>query len=77
MIEHTQSVSEHIEAMHSRNGFSRARMSASAAASFDDAYHALLMAHGVGDTVSVRVRAEITWGRPRTSIPEGNPCTSP
>ena len=62
--EFTQSREALIEAMHSRNGFSRGRMGVSARV-FDAAYRDLLMRHGVGETVQLTTWAEIVWGRPR------------
>jgi hypothetical protein len=41
----TQSISDHIEAMHSRNGFSRDRMSIESTQEFDELYSRLLRRH--------------------------------
>ena len=60
----TQGREDHIEAIHSRNGFSRGRMGVSARV-FDAAYRDLLMRHGVEDRVEMVTWAEIVWGRPR------------
>lgn len=61
----TQSREDFIEAIHSRNGFSRARMAVSAPV-FDAAFRDLLMRHGVVDDLDFEVWTQITWGRPRT-----------
>lgn len=58
----TQTVEAHIEAMHSRNGFSRDRMDPVSATQFDADYRALLTEHGVRETLPVEIRAAITWG---------------
>ena len=59
-----QPTEAHIEAMHSRNGFSRARMGPEPAAAFDADYRGILEAHGAGHMVEVRVQAEVCWGLP-------------
>lgn len=58
-----QSMDDHIEAIHSRNGFSRDRMP-DAGKAFDEAYRALLERHGAGKRVVIELRDEIVWGRP-------------
>lgn len=58
-----QSTDDHIEAMHSRNGFSRERMGERAEA-FDVAYRELLARHGAGERVVIQLRDEIVWGFP-------------
>jgi hypothetical protein len=50
--------------VHSRNGFSRERMTPDAAHAFDAAARELLVAHGVGEMVELRVGATVTWGYP-------------
>jgi SAM-dependent methyltransferase len=59
-----QPLSAYIESVHSRNGFSRERMTSGAARAFDDAARELLVAHGAGEQVALRVGATITWGYP-------------
>ncbi|MDJ0973767.1 MAG: methyltransferase domain-containing protein, partial [Planctomycetota bacterium] len=53
-----------IESMHSRNGFSRARMSEDAAQAFDRAFAALLAQDYPDGIVPLAVGAEVVWGRP-------------
>jgi len=60
-----QTRDDHVEWIHSRNGFSRSRMGVSAAV-FDAAYRDLLRRHGVIDELTFDVATRITWGRPRT-----------
>ncbi len=59
----TQDREDFIEAIHSRNGFSRARMGVNAPV-FDAAFRDLLMRHGVFDDVQLEVSTVIRWGRP-------------
>lgn len=60
----TQSRDEYVDALHSRNGFSRARMGV-ATKVFDAKFRDLLLSHGVQDTVELTVWTELFWGRPR------------
>jgi len=59
-----QSIADHIECMHSRNGFSRDRMAADAAAAFDAAYRRLLERYCADDVVRFSTVATIVWGSP-------------
>jgi SAM-dependent methyltransferase len=63
-VAHVQSLDDYIESFHSRNGFSRARLSLDRARQFDDAVRALIRRHGCDDVVRLAVRARIAWGRP-------------
>ncbi len=60
----TQSIQDHIELMHSRNGFSRDRMSAGSAAEFDDLYRQLLDRYCADNIVRLQTVVEIIWGVP-------------
>jgi len=60
----TQSIQDHIELMHSRNGFSRDRMSEESAAEFDSLYRRLLDRYCADNVVRMQTVAEITWGVP-------------
>jgi len=60
----TQSVGDYIESIHSRNGFSRDRMTAVAAAEFDQAARDLLATYLSGDVVTLQVSGSVTWGEP-------------
>jgi len=59
-----QSVDAYVESFHSRNGFSRERMSADAAQAFDEAVRALVQRHSPGGEVHGDVVATVVWGRP-------------
>jgi trans-aconitate methyltransferase len=61
----TQSVESYVESFHSRNGFSRERMPVQAAAAFDDAVKALVLAHQADGVISSEVEATVVWGTPR------------
>jgi hypothetical protein len=60
-----QSVKSYIESIHSRNGFSRDRMTTNAAAAFDREVAQLLAAHAPGSVLEFEVVGGITWGSPR------------
>lgn len=60
----TQTVDVYIESFHSRNGFSRERMSAADAAAFDAGVRARVAPHLDGALVQMEVVAKITWGLP-------------
>jgi SAM-dependent methyltransferase len=60
----TQSLDAYVESFHSRNGFSRERMSPENAASFDQALRALVLAHDPSGQVGGEVAATVVWGRP-------------
>jgi len=59
-----QPIEDYIESFHSRNGFSRARLTARSAQEFDDKLKALLGQYSPGDTVVLPVQARIVWARP-------------
>jgi SAM-dependent methyltransferase len=59
-----QSPASYIESFHARNGFSRDRMSAEAAAAFDEATAEVVAPYLVGGEVSLTVGAEVIWGVP-------------
>lgn len=61
-----QSVDSYVESFHSRNGFSRERMSADAANAFDDAVRTLVLRHSPSGEVRGDVAATVVWGRPTT-----------
>ncbi len=58
-----QSVDEFVESFHARASLSWERMRPDDLASFDQAMRQL-MTERFGDTVELRVRAEVVWGRP-------------
>lgn len=61
-----QPLADYVEAMHSRNGFSRDRMTSEAQAAFDTGFEALLRLHCPDNQIEVHVGAAITWGRCRS-----------
>jgi hypothetical protein len=61
-----QSVASYIESIHSRNGFSRDRMTAQAALDFDSHVARLLDSHATDGEVAFDVVGDVTWGRPLT-----------
>lgn len=60
-----QSVDDYIDSIHARNGFSRDRMTAQAAADFDREVRELLLSHHPDGTISGRNQARIRWGKPQ------------
>ncbi|MEO8551093.1 MAG: class I SAM-dependent methyltransferase [Kofleriaceae bacterium] len=60
-----QSVAHLVEAFHSRNGFSRDRMTADAARGFDAEATSHLASFADGGVLKLGVQANVTWGRPR------------
>jgi SAM-dependent methyltransferase len=63
-VVHRQTVDDYVESFHSRNGFSRARLSAERAQAFDEQLATLVRRACSDDIVPVSVRARITWVRP-------------
>jgi len=59
-----QSVESYIESIHSRNGFSRDRLTPEAAAAFDAEVRRLLIARYPHGTLAFDIVSQITWGRP-------------
>ena len=59
-----QSHASFVESIHSRNGFSRDRMTPTAAAAFDAEVERLLAAHFPDRAVEFEVIGRIVWGRP-------------
>jgi hypothetical protein len=58
-----QSIDDYIESFHTRNGFSRSRMTAAAADAFDAAVRRLVAQHPGDGVVRGQVRATVVWGR--------------
>jgi SAM-dependent methyltransferase len=74
-VEVVQSVDEYVEAMHSRNGFSRDRMTPESALGFDREFRDLLARHSVSGEVRLQVSALLVWGRPLPGLRgEGPPA---
>jgi ubiquinone/menaquinone biosynthesis C-methylase UbiE len=60
----SQSVDAYVESFHSRNGFSRERMSTESAAAFDAAMRKLVLDHAPSGIVTAAVATTVVWGRP-------------
>jgi ubiquinone/menaquinone biosynthesis C-methylase UbiE len=67
-----QPIDEYMESFHSRNGFSRQRMSLQAAADFDRGLRELVLRHRPDGVVQLGAAARVTWGRPLA--PAGAPA---
>src|SRR4249920_3280532 len=67
VVFYRQAVDDYVESFHSRNGFSRARLTAGRAQEFDDKVRALLGRSCPDGIVWLPVQARITWCRPRAS----------
>jgi SAM-dependent methyltransferase len=59
-----QSVAAYVESIHSRNGFSRDRMTPEDAAAFDAAVRELVGPHAQEGVLRIGVAAEVVWGEP-------------
>jgi len=59
-----QTLADHVELIHSRNGFSRERMGETRAAALDRAYRALLEAHCPDGIVRTQLTVRMSWGLP-------------
>jgi len=59
-----QGADDYVESFHSRNGFSRARMSAESAAEFDARLREAVRPHLRGGAIRARYSALVIWGRP-------------
>jgi hypothetical protein len=59
-----QSVEDYIESWHSRNGFSRERMSASRASEFDVRVREIIMPYAQVGFLRYEVQVELAWGVP-------------
>ena len=63
-----QSVDAYIESIHSRNGFSRDRMSAADAAAFDAGVRELVAPHTRAGQLHLQIAASVIWGVPAPAI---------
>jgi SAM-dependent methyltransferase len=61
-------VAGYVESFHARNGLSRDRMSAEAAAAFDRAVTELVAPHACDGKLALAVTGEIVWGLPAPGI---------
>ena len=60
----TQPLEDYIEALHSRNGFSRDRMDAEAAATFDAEFRKILLPWSKDGKVEYKIEGSVVWGKP-------------
>jgi len=60
----TQSLDDYVESFHTRNGFSRQRMTRVAAQAFDRAVRQLVLRHQPRGIVQGATTASVTWGLP-------------
>ena len=60
-----QPMDSYIESFHTRNGFSRQRMTLAAAEAFDDALRRLIVGHCPDGVVGGQTQATVVWGTPR------------
>jgi hypothetical protein len=60
----SQSIDDYIESWHSRNGFSRERMSASRALEFDAQVRDIVMPYAQAGLLRYDVQVELAWGVP-------------
>ncbi len=63
-VRFAQSLDHYVESFHSRNGFSRERMSAASAAEFDQGVRAAVLVRVPDGVVSGALSARIVWGTP-------------
>jgi len=61
-----QSLDDYVESFHSRNGFSRERMTRASAEEFDAALRAAVAAHAREGRIRARCSALLVWGEPTT-----------
>ena len=59
-----QSVDDHVESFHSRNGFSRDRMSTESAVAFDEGLRRAVLAHAPDGIVRMQSSTLVVWGEP-------------
>jgi SAM-dependent methyltransferase len=60
----TQSIDEHVESMHARNGFSRDRMTPQAADEFDRQFKSLLARYCPDGVVRMHIFTDVAYGSP-------------
>ena len=63
-VPYEQSIDDYVESVHSRNGFSRDRMTGEAAMAFDHAARVLLERYAPGGIVRFDVMGSVVWGAP-------------
>jgi SAM-dependent methyltransferase len=64
MVPYHQTVSDYVESIHTRNGFSRQRMNPAAAEEFDGAVRRLVSPYVADDVYHGFLQSEVIWGEP-------------
>jgi SAM-dependent methyltransferase len=64
-----QSIDDYLTSLHSQNGFSRDRMSATDAAAFDDAVRELVAPHARNGLLTLPIVTRVVWGRVESGAP--------
>ena len=64
MVVHHRRIDDYVESFHSRNGFSRARLTTERAREFDERLKRLVRRYCPDDVVYLPLRARVTWLRP-------------
>lgn len=59
----TQTIDAYITSIHSRNGFSRDRMTAESAAEFDEAVRTAVRPYATNDLLPLQIETRVVWGR--------------
>ena len=72
--EYCMPVDQYVELFHARNGFSRQRMDAQAAAAFDAAVRELVAPYVDGHLLTFDVTTDIIWGQPLAGEPAEACC---
>jgi trans-aconitate methyltransferase len=63
-VPYHQTVSDYVESIHTRNGFSRDRMDRAAAAEFDEVVRALVRPYAPAGVYHGFIQSEVVWGQP-------------
>jgi trans-aconitate methyltransferase len=64
LVSISQPIKDYIEALHSRNGFSRDRMVPDAALAFDAKFREILLPYSQDGKVEYKIEGSIIWGKP-------------
>jgi len=67
-VHFSQSIEDHIESIHSRNGFSRQRMGTRSADEFDESFRQLLSGYCADGIVRLETIVNIVWGAPSLKV---------
>lgn len=67
-VSHPQSIGDYVESFHSRNGFSRQRMTPANAQAFDEAMHHLMCDAYPDGIVPLEIVGHVVWGHPAPHV---------